>query len=79
MKKRLTFISDTHTKHDKLNGFLPGGDLLLCAGDISSRGYTTELENFFKWFDGINNYDTKVFIAGNHDFGFQDENEKIKE
>jgi Icc-related predicted phosphoesterase len=78
MKKRLTFISDTHTKHDKLNGFLPGGDLLLCAGDISSRGYTTELENFFKWFDGINNYDTKVFIAGNHDFGFQDENEKIK-
>jgi len=78
MKKRLTFISDTHTKHDKLNGFLPGGDLLLCAGDISSRGYITELENFFKWFDGIDNYDTKVFIAGNHDFGFQDENEKIK-
>ena len=78
MKKRLTFISDTHTKHDKLNGFLPGGDLLLCAGDISSRGYITELENFFKWFNGIDNYDTKVFIAGNHDFGFQDENEKIK-
>jgi Icc-related predicted phosphoesterase len=78
MKKRLTFISDSHTKHDKLNGFLPGGDLLLCAGDISSRGYITELENFFKWFDGINNYDTKVFIAGNHDFGFQDENEKVK-
>jgi Icc-related predicted phosphoesterase len=78
MKKRLTFISDTHTKHDKLNGFLPSGDILLCAGDISSRGSITELENFFKWFDGIDNYDTKVFIAGNHDFGFQDENEKIK-
>ena len=78
MKKRLTFISDTHTKHEKLNGFLPGGDLLLCAGDISSRGSITELENFFKWFDGIDNYDTKVFIVGNHDFGFQDENEKVK-
>jgi Icc-related predicted phosphoesterase len=78
MKKRLTFISDSHTKHEKLNGFLFGGDLLLCAGDISSRGSITELENFFKWFDGIDNYDTKVFIAGNHDFGFQDENEKIK-
>jgi Icc-related predicted phosphoesterase len=73
MKKRLTFISDTHTKHEKLNGFLPGGDILLCAGDISSRGYKTELENFFKWFDGIDNYDHKIFIAGNHDFGFQDE------
>jgi Icc-related predicted phosphoesterase len=78
MKKRLTFISDTHTKHDKLNGFLPGGDILLCAGDISSRGYKTELENFFKWFDGIDNYDHKIFIAGNHDFGFQDEPETIK-
>ena len=78
MKKRLTFISDTHTKHEKLNGFLPGGDILLCAGDISSRGYKTELENFFKWFDGIDNYENKIFIAGNHDFGFQDEPETIK-
>lgn len=78
MKKRLTFISDTHTKHEKLNGFLPGGDILLCAGDISSRGYKTELENFFKWFDGIDNYEHKIFIAGNHDFGFQDEPETIK-
>lgn len=78
MKKRLTFISDTHTKHEKLNGFLPGGDILLCAGDISSRGHKTELENFFKWFDGIDNYDHKIFIAGNHDFGFQDEPETIK-
>lgn len=79
MKKRLTFVSDTHTKHDKLNGFLPGGDILICAGDISSRGYLNELENFFKWYDGIDNYDTKIFICGNHDFGFQDNPEKIKE
>ena len=50
----------------------------MCAGDISSRGYKTELENFFKWFDGIDNYDHKIFIAGNHDFGFQDEPETIK-
>jgi len=78
MKKRLTFISDTHTKHNLLDGFLPGGDILLCAGDISSRGYVTELENFFGWYDKIDNYDTKVFIAGNHDFGFQDDPEKIK-
>jgi Icc-related predicted phosphoesterase len=78
MKMRLTFISDTHTKHDKLNGFLPGGDLLVCSGDVSSGGYLTEIENFMKWYDKIDNYDHKVFIAGNHDFGFQEENEKLR-
>jgi Icc-related predicted phosphoesterase len=78
MKKRITFISDTHTKHEKLTGFLTGGDMLIHAGDLTSRGYITEIENFMKWYDNINNYDTKVFIAGNHDFGFQDENQKLR-
>ena len=78
MKKRITFISDTHTKHEKLNGFLTGGDILIHAGDLTSRGYLTEIENFAKWYDKINNYDTKVFICGNHDFGFEDDNEKVK-
>jgi len=78
MKQRITFISDTHTKHDKLDGFLTGGDILIHAGDLTGRGYITEIENFMKWYDKINNYDTKVFIAGNHDFGFQDENEKLR-
>jgi Icc-related predicted phosphoesterase len=77
MKKRLTFISDTHTKHDKLNGFLPGGDILLHSGDLTSRGYITEIEEFAKWYDKINNYDTKVFICGNHDFGFQDDSQRV--
>lgn len=78
MKKRITFISDTHTKHEKLNGFLDGGDILIHAGDLTGRGYITEIENFMKWYDKINNYDTKIFIAGNHDFGFQDDNQKLR-
>jgi Icc-related predicted phosphoesterase len=78
MKKRLTFISDTHNKHDKLNGFLPGGDILIHSGDLTGRGQTNEIESFFKWYDKIDNYDTKVFICGNHDFGFEDDNEKVK-
>ena len=78
MKKRLTFLSDTHTKHDKVSGFLTGGDMLIHAGDLTGRGYITEIENFMKWYDNINNYDTKVFIAGNHDFGFQDDNQKLR-
>jgi Icc-related predicted phosphoesterase len=78
MKKRITFISDTHTKHDKVSGFLTGGDILIHAGDLTSRGFLTEIENFTKWYDKIDNYDTKVFIAGNHDFGFQYENQKLR-
>ena len=78
MKYRITLISDTHTKHDKLNGFLDGGDILIHAGDLTSRGYIREIENFMTWYDKIDNYDHKIFISGNHDFGFQDEAEKMR-
>jgi Icc-related predicted phosphoesterase len=77
-KLKITTISDTHNKHEYLNEFLPGGDILICGGDITSRGYITEIENFVKWFDKIDNYDTKIFIAGNHDFGFQDDLTTVK-
>ena len=75
----ITFISDTHTKHGLLITTsdirnnrslidLPGGDLLIHAGDFMSSGYNKhEAENFFHWFDSIDNYTTKIFIAGNHD------------
>lgn len=72
MKKKITFISDTHTKHNHLTNDLPGGDILIHCGDISSRGYINEIKNFLEWFDGIKGYEYKIFIAGNHDFGFQD-------
>lgn len=78
MKMKITFISDTHNKHNQITSFLTGGDLLIHAGDISSRGYINEIENFARWYDSIDNYDTKVFISGNHDFGFQDDSEKVK-
>jgi Icc-related predicted phosphoesterase len=72
MKKKITFISDTHTKHQHVTKDLPGGDILIHCGDISNRGYMTEIKNFLEWFDGVKGYEHKVFIAGNHDFGFQD-------
>ena len=74
----ITCISDTHGKHNSLNGFLVGGDLLLHAGDVSNRGSLPELLNFFKWYDEVNNYEHKLFIAGNHDFGFQDYHSDVK-
>ena len=71
-KLKITFISDTHSKHHQITKHLTGGDILIHAGDMSSMGYKHEIEDFCKWFDGLDNYDTKVFIAGNHDWGFQD-------
>ena len=56
MKRRITHISDTHNKHNQLNGLLPGGDLLIHSGDISSLGRETEVKRFVKWFNDINNY-----------------------
>ena len=75
---KITLISDTHNKHNYITNDLPGGDLLIHAGDISSMGYKHEIENFCKWFNNIDNYTTKVFIAGNHDWGFQDNPIQIK-
>jgi len=64
-------ISDTHTKHNKIpKEWLLPADTIIHAGDISSRGYLHEIENFLKWFDSLD-YTNKIFIAGNHDFGFQ--------
>jgi len=73
MKMRITHISDTHNKHNQLNGKLPGGDLLIHSGDISSIGRESEVKRFIKWFNEIDNYTNKVFIAGNHDLTFDSE------
>jgi Icc-related predicted phosphoesterase len=73
MKLRVTHISDTHNKHKHLNGKLSGGDLLIHSGDISSLGRKHEVEDFIKWFNGIEGYTNKVFIAGNHDMSFDRE------
>lgn len=69
---RITLISDTHNKHNQITQDLPGGDLLLHAGDISSMGYEHEIKNFLKWYNGLDNYTHKIFISGNHDWGFKD-------
>jgi Icc-related predicted phosphoesterase len=76
---RITFISDTHTKHTQITQDLPGGDLLIHAGDLMNSGYYwEEVYPFLDWYNNLGNYDHKVFIAGNHDRLFEDEAEKIK-
>lgn len=68
---KITFISDTHGSHKKLDGFLPGGDLLICGGDITGRGQKHEIDSFCGWYHKIEGYKEKILIAGNHDWGFQ--------
>ena len=71
---RITLISDTHTKHDELSYDpldLPGGDLLIHAGDIMNSGFKKqEIHEFCKWFEA-QDYEHKIFIAGNHDRMFE--------
>ena len=33
-KMKITFISDTHTKHEQITSNLPGGDVIIHAGDV---------------------------------------------
>ena len=64
---KITIISDLHNKYNRIE--LSGGDLIICCGDVSSMGYSGEIEIFLNWFNKTN-YRYKVFIAGNHDFYF---------
>jgi len=73
---KVSLISDTHTKHHLCENDLPGGDILIHAGDFMNSGYDkTDATEFFDWFDKIDNYDAKIFIAGNHDRIMQNEPE----
>ena len=72
MKFRITGISDTHNKHNQLEGKLPGGDILIHSGDITSLGRKDEVKRFIKWFSR-QEYKYKIFIAGNHDMTFDSE------
>lgn len=79
MKLKITTISDTHSKHNLLNKDLPGGDLLIFAGDYMNTGYyKNEAISFFEWFDSIDNYETKIMIDGNHDRMMENETSEMK-
>lgn len=76
-------ISDTHTKHRQIplewlsnrNGEIK---TIIHAGDISNIGRLDEIEDFCKWYDSLE-FVNKIFIAGNHDWGFQRKPEEVAE
>jgi Icc-related predicted phosphoesterase len=72
--KKITCISDTHTLHDEITKDLPGGDILIYAGDLMNSGRNiNDIKSFCEWFSSLDMYKHKVFIAGNHDRMFQND------
>lgn len=70
---KLVIFSDTHTCHNQLTDtVLPEADAIICSGDISYKGYKHEVLDFLEWFNSLKQYKYKIFIAGNHDFLFED-------
>jgi len=67
---KIVVISDTHGQHAKLK--LPKGDVLVHAGDLTLTGNKTDTLRFLNWF-GKQDFQHKIFIAGNHDFFFEKE------
>lgn len=55
-------ISDLHGKYPVLEG----GDLLIIAGDCTSRDEPEQWDEFFAWLSK-QQYKKKIFIGGNHD------------
>lgn len=83
MIKKIVFISDTHNKHNYLTSnaygnILGSGDYLIHCGDVSSMGYKHEIEQFLEWFSNTD-FKHKIFIAGNHDFGFEQQTDIAQE
>lgn len=63
---RIVCISDTHTHKPT---FLPQGDVLVHAGDLTGDGTIAEIQDQIDWISSLP-YEHKVVIAGNHDSWF---------
>lgn len=73
---KISLISDTHNRHSDF--ILPGGDLLIHAGDSTSMGTVGEIISFLNWVEK-QNYQYKIIIPGNHDFGFEKQHDLYKQ
>lgn len=74
---KIVCISDTHNLHRELTDKLPKADMIIHAGDISYHGTAHEIQDFLDWYRELP-YQYKIFIAGNHDFAFQDAKDTLK-
>jgi len=59
---KVTSIADLHGETPEL----PGGNLLIIAGDCTATDTVFQWAQFFKWFKE-QEYEKKILVAGNHD------------
>jgi Icc-related predicted phosphoesterase len=67
---KIVCISDTHLMHLREPLSIPDGDVLIHAGDATLQGNAVEIQAFSDWFGRLPHKE-KIFVAGNHDWGFQ--------
>ena len=72
---RIVCLSDTHNCNEQIA--VPDGDILIHSGDAVISGTTLELQKFSYWFGSLP-HKTKIFVAGNHDWVFELQNEKAR-
>ena len=65
---KIVAISDTHTKRVSI----PDGDVLVHAGDATFRGTPVEVASFAERYGSLP-HKYKIFVAGNHDWLFQND------
>src|ERR1700693_3484016 len=65
---RVLCLSDTHNRQKQFG--VPDGDLLVHAGDLTGLGTLREVAAAMEWLGGLPHRE-KVFVAGNHDFLFE--------
>ena len=73
---RIVFISDTHGQHSSL--LLPEGDMIIHAGDFTSKGTAAQVNDFLYWFKKLP-FRYKIFIGGNHDFLLEEKPDQFRE
>lgn len=59
-------LSDTH---DQIVSSVPDGDLLIHAGDLTTKGTAADIQKQIDWLDSLP-HRHKIVIAGNHDSWF---------
>ena len=76
---KILTLSDTHGLHNRIpKAWFVDADIIMHSGDCTNQGYITEIELFLKWYNSLN-YTYKILIAGNHDFGFEEKPDRIKD
>ena len=73
---RVVCISDTHNCLGAIRDKIPAGDILIHAGDFTSRGSPSEIKEFAAQLAKLP-HKHKLVIAGNHEMSF-DVDEKVR-